>query len=89
MAIRSEKNARMQTSFVFFKLLKGFGLLEASLGSDLASWSRLGVVLGSLRASSYRDGGYLGPSEALLEPPGAKKYPLTPRRASRPGPGRG
>ena len=35
----------------FLTLLKDFGLLEASLGGSLASWSRLGTVLGPLGAS--------------------------------------
>ena len=51
MAIGSE-TARRQTSLVFLRSLKDFGLLEASLGGSLASWSRLGTVLGPLGASS-------------------------------------
>ena len=51
MAIGSEK-ARRQKSLVFVRFLNDFGLLEASLGSSLASWSRLEAVLGPLGASS-------------------------------------
>ena len=51
MAIGSE-TARRQKSLVFLKFLKDFGFLEASLGSSLASWSRLGAVSGPLGASS-------------------------------------
>eukprot|EP00959_Pyramimonas_sp_CCMP1952_P303058 6341338-Pyramimonas_sp.AAC.1 len=68
MAIGSEQ-AKRPTSF-FLRLLKDFGILEASLGRSLASWGRLG-------ASHL--GAHLVPSEALLEPSWAKKYSLTAR----------
>ena len=50
-AVGSEKAGR-QKSLIFFMFLKDFGLLGASLGSSLASWSRLGAILGPLGASS-------------------------------------
>ena len=51
MAIGSEK-ARRQKSSLFLRFLKVFCILEASLGGYLASWSRLGTVLGPLGPSS-------------------------------------
>ena len=69
MAIGSE-NARRQKSVVFLRFLMDFGFLEASLGSYLASWSRLGAVLGPswavLGPSWGRLGASLGLSWALL-----------------------
>eukprot|EP00959_Pyramimonas_sp_CCMP1952_P457076 9474251-Pyramimonas_sp.AAC.1 len=44
MAIGSEK-ARSRKTYVDFRFLKDLGFLEASLESDLASWSRLGAFL--------------------------------------------
>ena len=51
MPIGSEK-AIMQKSLIFLGFLKVFGLLEGSLGSSVASWSRLGTALGPLGPSS-------------------------------------
>ena len=45
------ETARMQKTLVVIWFLKDFALLEASLESHLASWSRLGAVLGPLGAS--------------------------------------
>eukprot|EP00959_Pyramimonas_sp_CCMP1952_P110505 2311812-Pyramimonas_sp.AAC.1 len=63
MAIGSEK-ARGHTSLVFRRCLSDSGLLDASLGGYLASWGRLGAVLGLLGARaepSWGVSGYAGP----------------------------
>ena len=49
---KESEKARRQTSLIFFRFLKDFGFLGASVWSYLASWSRLGAVLGPLGASS-------------------------------------
>ena len=47
-----QEGPKRPKSLIFLRFLKDFGLLEASLGSSLASWSRLEAVLGPLGASS-------------------------------------
>ena len=49
---RKRKGEKAKIIAFFPRFLKDFGLLEASLGSYLASWSRLGAFLGPLGASS-------------------------------------
>ena len=98
MAIGSEK-ARKQNTLIFLRFWKDFGLLGGSLGSSLATWGRLGAVLGPLGASwnplerscaiLSHLGGHLGLSEALLEPSWAILDVPTTREAPRPGPGEG
>ena len=49
-AIESAEAGR-QNNIDFFNCLKGFGILAASLEGSVATWSRLGAVLGPHGAS--------------------------------------
>eukprot|EP00959_Pyramimonas_sp_CCMP1952_P235780 4927194-Pyramimonas_sp.AAC.1 len=57
MSIGSEK-ARNQSTLIFLRFWKDFGLFWASWWGSLATWSRLGAVLGPLACTAYALAGH-------------------------------
>ena len=94
-AIESNR-ARRQNSLISFRFSNDFGFLGASVGGSVATWSRLGPVVGPRRTSwrpywaiLSRLGDHVGLSEAFLEPSWAILDAMTARGPAPPGPGGG
>ena len=65
-AIGSER-ASMLKSLIFFRFWKDLGILGASLGGSVATWSRLEAVLGHLGSILESILSQLGPYCTILE----------------------